>query len=52
MYDLLQKKRILFVNIDPLPKNDYDFALSPDGSKLAILNDRNVSVCSVPTKAD
>jgi hypothetical protein len=50
VYDLILKKQILSANIDPLPKNDYDFALSPDGSKLAILNDRNVSVCSVPVQ--
>jgi hypothetical protein len=48
VYDLNRKQRVLTVNVDPLPKNDYDFALSPDGSKLAILNDRNVSVYSVP----
>lgn len=47
VYDLALKKRVLAVNIDPLPKNDYDFALSPDGSKLAILSDRKVSVYSV-----
>jgi len=48
VYDLFQKKRILNVTVDPLPKNDYDFALSPDGSELAILDDREVSVYSVP----
>ncbi len=48
VYDVVLKKRVFTVNVDPLPKNDYDFALSPDGSKLAILNDRNVSVRSVP----
>jgi hypothetical protein len=50
VYDLVLKKRVLTVSVEPLPKNDYDFALSPDGSKLAILNDRNVSVCSVPVQ--
>jgi hypothetical protein len=51
IYDLLQKKRILSVNVNPLPKTDYDFTLSPDGSKLAILMDRTVSVCSVPVQS-
>jgi hypothetical protein len=51
VYDLILKKQILTVNVNPLPKNDYDFALSPDGSKLAILNDRNVSVCAVPVES-
>jgi hypothetical protein len=46
VYDLSLKKRVLTATIDPLPKNDYDLALSPDGSKLAILNDRKVSVFS------
>jgi hypothetical protein len=51
VYDLAIKKRIFTVNVDPLPKNDYDFALSPDGSKLAILNDRRISVYSVPVQS-
>lgn len=46
VYDVTLKKQIVDVNIEPLPKNDYDFALSPDGSRLAILNDKTVSVCS------
>ncbi len=48
VYDLYLKKRILTVDIAPLPRSDFDFALSPNGSKLAILNDRKASVCSVP----
>jgi hypothetical protein len=48
VYDLPIKKRALTVEVNPLPKSDYDFALSPDGSRLAILNDRRVTVCSVP----
>ncbi len=50
VYDLSLKKPVLTVDVAPLPKNDYDFALSPDGSELAILNDRKVSVCSVPVQ--
>jgi hypothetical protein len=48
VYDLSRKQRVFTVDVDPLPKNDYDFALSPDGSKLAVLNDRRASVYSVP----
>jgi hypothetical protein len=48
VYDLALKKRVITVKVDPLPMNDYHFALSPDASKLAILNDRNVSVYSLP----
>jgi len=44
VFDLSLKKRILTINVSPLPKNDCDFALSPDGLKLAILNDRRVDV--------
>jgi hypothetical protein len=51
VYDLNRKQRVFTVDVDPLPKNDYDFALSPDGSKLAVLNDRRVSVYSVPVPA-
>jgi hypothetical protein len=49
VYDLSRKKRVLMIDLTPLPKDNYDFALSPDGSKLAVLNDRRVSVYSVPT---
>jgi hypothetical protein len=31
-----------------LPRNNGDFSLSPDGSKLAVLNDSRISVYSVP----
>ena len=48
VYDLTLKKRVLTVDVDPLPKHDYDFSLSPDGSKLVVLNDRKVSVYCVP----
>ena len=48
VYDLSVRKRALTVEVDPLPSNNYDFALSPDGSRLAILNDQRVTVCSVP----
>ena len=51
VYDLTLKKHVLTVDVDPLPKNDYDFALSSDGSKLAILNDRKVSVYTVPIQS-
>lgn len=50
VYDSSLKKRVLTVDVVPLPESNYEFALSPDGSKLAILNDRNVSVYSVPTE--
>jgi len=48
VYDLSAKKTVLTVSVAPLAKNDYDFALSPDGDKLAVLNDRRVSVYLVP----
>lgn len=50
VYDLALRKLVLTVNIDPLPRNDYGFALSPDGDKLAILSDRKVSVYPVPAQ--
>lgn len=48
VYDVSAKRSVLTVSVTPLPRNDYDFALSPDGSKLAVLRDRNVTVYSVP----
>ena len=48
VYDLMLKKSIYSATIFPLPMYYYDFALSPDGSRLAILNDRTVLVCQIP----
>lgn len=47
--DSLLRHCPLTVDVTPIPPgdSDYDFALSPDGSKLAVLNGRNVSVYSV-----
>jgi hypothetical protein len=39
VYDTVLRKRIASVQIDPIPKTDYDFALAPDGSKLAVMID-------------
>ena len=50
VYDLMLKKRIFTFEAAPLPKNDFDIALSPDGSRLAVLNDRRLTVCSVPVQ--
>jgi hypothetical protein len=47
VYDLSAKKSVMTVSVSP-PKYYYDVALSPDGSKLAILSDGTVSVYSVP----
>jgi hypothetical protein len=50
VYDLSERKWVFTADVIPLPNNDYDFALSPDGSKLAILNDRKISVYAVPIR--
>ena len=44
VYDLTLKQCVLNVEFAPLPTNDYDLALSPGGSMLAILDDRKISV--------
>jgi hypothetical protein len=43
-YNLRSEKIVLDVKVSPLPSTDYDFDVSPDGSKAAILCDRTVSV--------
>jgi hypothetical protein len=50
VYYLSLKRRVLTVEASPVPTCDYDFALSPDGSKLAILNDDTVSVWCLPAQ--
>jgi hypothetical protein len=47
VYDMAVKKEIFTVGVSPLPRRYYDFALSPDGSRLAVLNDRKVTVWAV-----
>jgi hypothetical protein len=47
VYDLSARKRVMTVVVSPPPKHRYDAALSPDGSKLAILNDHTVSLYAV-----
>jgi hypothetical protein len=44
VYDLSVKTASFCVDIAPLPHDTYDYALSPDGTKLAVLNDGVVSV--------
>jgi hypothetical protein len=47
IYDVSLKKPIVTVNVSPLPIRNYDFALSPDGSKLAVLSDNTINVYRV-----
>ncbi len=47
-FDLNLRKQVFKLNITPPPTDAYDFALSPDGSKLAILADRAVSLYAIP----
>jgi hypothetical protein len=48
VYELTRRKRVMTVAASPPPKQDCDLAISPDGSKLAILSDRTLSVYRVP----
>jgi len=50
VYDIRQRKRVLTLNVTPLPRSNYGLALSPDGSKLAVLNDRYLTTYSVPAE--
>jgi len=47
VYDATSQKRISSVLVDPIPQKDYDFALAPDGSKLAVMIDNHVKVYAV-----
>lgn len=49
VYDLIRRLRVLTVEVTSQPKGAYGFALSPDGSKLAILKDHVVSEYSIPS---
>jgi hypothetical protein len=50
VYDLRLNSVVLTLDIDPLPEVVYDFDVSPDGSKLAILCDGKVSVYRLPSQ--
>ncbi len=49
VYSLSLGKRVLTFQLAPPPNNDLDYALSPDGTKLAVLSDQQVTVCAVPS---
>jgi hypothetical protein len=49
VFNLNLKRQVLKLNIAPLPTDAYDFALSPDGTKLAVLEDRKVSLYAIPS---
>jgi hypothetical protein len=47
VYDLEQRRSVLRVNVDPIPKSSYHFALSPDGASLAVMTDSIVKIYDV-----
>jgi len=50
IYDTTLRKRISSVWVDPIPQKDYDFALAPDGSTLAVMVDDKLKVYTVQTR--
>jgi len=48
VYDLNRRRRLFTVDLEKLPKRVFDFALSPDGSRLVILTDHSLSVWEAP----
>ena len=47
IYSTTLRRRILTLNIAPLPRRYFSFGLSPDGQKLAVLNDGVLSMFSI-----
>jgi hypothetical protein len=44
VYDIQHRNAVLRVDVNPLPKSSYHFALSPDGAWLAVMTDSIVKV--------
>jgi hypothetical protein len=44
VYDLQSGNRLTTLEVKPLPRLVFDFALSPNGSKIVVLSDHNVSL--------
>ena len=44
VYDVVRKARVGVLDVIPLPQRNFAFALSPEGSKLAVINDDNVAL--------
>jgi hypothetical protein len=44
VYDVEHRKAILKVEVNPVPKSSYHFALSPDGASLAVMTDSIVKI--------
>lgn len=49
IYDLEQHSATLRVEVSPLPKTTYHFALAPDGSLLAVMTDSIVNIYATTT---
>src|SRR5919197_6310657 len=47
VYDTALRRRIASIQVDPIPKKDYDFALAPDGSKLAVMIDSQLTAYAI-----
>ena len=44
VYDLERRSVVLRVEVNPLPRSSYHFALSPDGASLAVMTDSTVKI--------
>jgi hypothetical protein len=47
IYDVESGRRIVSVPVVPIPTQDYDFALAPDGSSIAIMTDSSVKLYAI-----
>ncbi len=48
VYDLASRSRIIEVEVEPLPETTFDYALSTDGTLLAVLADGVITVYGIP----
>lgn len=48
VYNLAQGKKVFGFALEPPPKNVLDYAVSPEGSEVAILSDGRITVCDLP----
>jgi len=47
IYDVELGRRIVSVPVVPIPKQDYDFALAPDGSSIAVMSDNSMKLYAI-----
>jgi len=48
VHDTVSGQPLLTISASPLPGSEQNYAISPDGDRLAVLRDRNLQILDLP----